>query len=95
MKNILFMLLLSFLLLTPIKAFCGDYHVEDDPRYTKITEVKVRWFDDKALADQCAVKTKGEVFKNEGYHPYVVIYGARVLDVVVIGGYEMKVNICE
>lgn len=95
MKNLLFMFLLGLILLIPIKAYAGDYHVEDDPRYTRITEVKVRWFDDKALADQCAAKTKGEVFKNEGYHPYVVIYGARILDVVVIAGYEMKVNTCE
>ncbi len=95
MKNLLFMFLLCLILLTPIKAYSSDYHVQDDPRYTRIKEVKVRWFDDKALADQCAQKTNGEVFKNEGYHPYVVIYGARILDVVVIGGYEMKVNICE
>ena len=95
MKNLLFMFVVCLILLMSNKAFSNDYHVEDDPSYTKITEVKVRWFDDKVLADQCAQKTHGEVFKNEGYHPYVVIYGAKVLDVVVIGGYEMKVNTCE
>ena len=89
------LMLLLLMVFFSQKAFCQDYHVEDDPTIHRISEVKVRWFDDKTQADQCAQKTHGEVFKNEGYHPYVVIYGARVLDVVVIGGYEMKVNTCE
>lgn len=93
MKCLLIMLVLF---LSSIQmSFGGDYQLQEDNTRMKIKAVNVRWFDDKAQADACAKKTNGEVFKNEGYHPYVVIYGAKVVDVAVFGGMEMKVNVCD
>jgi len=59
--------------------------------------VRAAWFDEKEWADSCADLVDGIVLRNDGHHPYVVLWGtANITDIstVAIAG-DLPVNICE